>query len=419
MDLKEEKPDLCDICGKTKRRRPDLCDICGEPMVEQKLFVCSECESAFSAERELDEHLKMHNPGGIVPENQHPEAAGKETDDESSPEVDQTISVREEEDSPEKPHNTHDNVSKTNNKRLLSDNPEQPKGVVVSEDEECNGTPGEPEGEKTQAFTLERQIDREALSKPSRRKSVTHLRSLRKHTARIMAEKSYQRENSFVRKHRMYGGEKARKARGLRRDDGKKRYQCDQCDKVFTAQSSLKPHLRTHSGEKPFKCDQCNKAFTVKSNLSTHLRIHSDEKPFECVQCNKVFTQKSNLFSHIKTHSLEKPFRCEECEKSFTQRSYLIRHLRIHTGEKPFQCDQCDKSFTRRSDLTNHSRTHTGEKPFQCVQCEKTFTQKSHLSRHLRTHNGQKPFLCDQCDKSFTQKGNLSSHIRTHSGEKP
>ena len=75
---------------------------------------------------------------------------------------------------------------------------------------------------------------------------------------------------------------------------GKKSYECDQCDKVFTSKASLTDHLRSHSGEKPFECDQCNKVFSRKSCLTVHLRTHSEEKPYQCEQCDKAF--KRNLF---------------------------------------------------------------------------------------------------------------------------
>ena len=118
---------------------------------------------------------------------------------------------------------------------------------------------------KKQAFTPERQINRGSLSKRNQCKSVIHLRRRLRKTM-SMAEKSHQREKSFVTKRRKH--EKTKKTNALRRDDGWKRYQCDQCDKVFTRQQNLKHHLRTHTGDKPYKCDQCDRAFSQKGNLS-------------------------------------------------------------------------------------------------------------------------------------------------------
>ena len=94
--MKEEKPEICDICGKAKPKqmseqvitektqkacedftkmdtididkKPELCDVCGKLKVEQRLYVCAECKTTFTSEEELKGHLKMHNYRDVVPE---------------------------------------------------------------------------------------------------------------------------------------------------------------------------------------------------------------------------------------------------------------------------------------------------------------------------------------------------------------
>ena len=103
---------------------------CGMKKPKQRLFECAGCKHVFNVKEEFEE--------GIATET--PEAA--------SPEVGCQISVRGEENSPEKHHNTRDNVTKTNNKQIILDKQTE----EVNSEDEGNGTPCEPEGEKETSF---------------------------------------------------------------------------------------------------------------------------------------------------------------------------------------------------------------------------------------------------------------------------
>ena len=81
-----------------------------------------------------------------------------------------------------------------------------------------------------------------------------------------------------------------------------------------------------------------------------NLHIHIEEKPFQCDMCDKSYTASSRL------HTGEKPFQCDICKKEFYKLSLLKRHQRVHTGEKPFKCDMCDKSFRQSWNLKLHQR---------------------------------------------------------------
>lgn len=76
-------------------------------------------------------------------------------------------------------------------------------------------------------------------------------------------------------------------------------YACDQCDKMFSKQSSLARHKYEHSGIRPFVCDTCNKAFKHKHHLAEHKRLHTGEKPFECGKCGKRFSHSGSYSQHM------------------------------------------------------------------------------------------------------------------------
>ena len=80
---------------------------------------------------------------------------------------------------------------------------------------------------------------------------------------------------------------------------GSDMYACDQCDKMFSKQSSLARHKYEHSGIRPFVCDMCSKAFKHKHHLAEHKRLHTGEKPFECTKCGKKFSHSGSYSQHM------------------------------------------------------------------------------------------------------------------------
>jgi len=193
-------------------------------------------------------------------------------------------------------------------------------------------------------------------------------------------------------------------------------YKCTakDCDKTFKVRNLLTRHLKTHSADRPFKCNVCDKGFKRLSNLTAHVLSHEKTEKSFCDVCGQSFKYVNSLKLHMKLHLGEKKFTCPFCGKDFIQKGNMKEHMRIHTGEKPFQCDKCEKSFATSSQLRNHVKGHDGVKPYSCEQCAKRFMHLETLKLHIKRHTGEKIHVCDLCDKSFVDLSSLKKHYDTH-----
>ena len=194
----------------------------------------------------------------------------------------------------------------------------------------------------------------------------------------------------------------------------------------LTEAEILSETVTSYLAEKPLKCNQFS---YTSSHLTTHKEVHEGKKPFNCDQCEYTACSESRIKLHKKKHDggdskrskVHKgtPVKCKQYQfKSFHARNHRA-HKKAHNGNLTFMCDQCDYLASCAGNLKRHIMKHTGEKPFKCDICDYSASNAHHVRTHKRKHSGEKPFKCDQCDYAASRSDNLNVHKRNHLGERP
>ncbi|XP_078671824.1 uncharacterized protein LOC144911597 [Branchiostoma floridae x Branchiostoma belcheri] len=201
-------------------------------------------------------------------------------------------------------------------------------------------------------------------------------------------------------------------------EEGKKRWRCNQCPKMYSSKHNLMTHVLGHSGIKPHACQECGKLFKQLSHLNTHMLVHGGVRPHRCQVCDKTFTQSSHLKRHMMQHTESRPHTCSICGRGFAYPSELKSHEAKHADSKDNICVECGAEFLSLAMLKRHLATHRGPNSYQCTECDKTFMYPSQLNNHLMKHRDIRPHICSECGMEFFQIHHLKQHALTHRGVK-
>ena len=103
-------------------------------------------------------------------------------------------------------------------------------------------------------------------------------------------------------------------------------HKCDICDQEFNRPNEVKSHEESvHEGVKKFECNHCNKKYSAKKSLNRHLKEIGKIKNHNCEVCNKAFFHKKHLMSHIKfvpEKPKDKIHNCRSCDKKLPKKIF-------------------------------------------------------------------------------------------------
>ena len=82
--------------------------------------------------------------------------------------------------------------------------------------------------------------------------------------------------------------------------DRKKQFRCDTCHTSFSLEQHLKRHHKYENRCKPIKCFICDVIVNSNMALITHFsKVHEGKKPFQCSQCEGSFVSSQSLKGHV------------------------------------------------------------------------------------------------------------------------
>lgn len=160
---------------------------------------------------------------------------------------------------------------------------------------------------------------------------------------------------------------------------------CNVCGESFTEALDLLAHAEIHARFQPFKCQLCGETFFEENKIKIHLMdSHEGQlKESSCRLCGKQCRDQRSLIKHSWEHSRDKNHPCSKCGKTFHNKARLKRHISSHRN-KSVMCEICHEEFPDGRQLMNHRHSHTKSNQFPCNECGKTFGSRSSQQIHIR-----------------------------------
>ena len=134
--------------------------------------------------------------------------------------------------------------------------------------------------------------------------------------------------------------------------------QCSECSEVLANHNRWKYHMFKCHNVGGVHCDICFGRHFNQKLLDQHRTVHL-EKSVPCDQCDRMFKNDFSLRRHkdnIHKSSQDKQYKCNQCGKGFSQKVVYEGHMNMHLGLKPYKCEFCGAAYQNQSNLLAHKR---------------------------------------------------------------
>ena len=143
--------------------------------------------------------------------------------------------------------------------------------------------------------------------------------------------------------------------------DRSKLFKCPFCDAEYRFEHYMKDHIAyVHEKKVKHVCPQCGQSCLNQGDLNFHIRRMHDldgKRPFECQECDRSYKMESALKLHVKTFHRGIKVKCPLCEKSFDTNKTVRRHIEaVHEKKRPHVCQLCGERFGQKSHLNTHMK---------------------------------------------------------------
>ena len=165
---------------------------------------------------------------------------------------------------------------------------------------------------------------------------------------------------------------------------------------VCTHISKFQNHFWTHISDKHkfIKCPYCD-MYGVENLIKEHevnCKKSSQKSLVKCDNCDKLFARNSTLKEHQKSCTFGALLMCPKCKTTFKQNGAFASHIqkcnkghKYQHREKKIPCDICSKLFVTTKSMQLHKeKTHkVFDSNVPCMFCEKQFNNFQNMRRHV------------------------------------
>ncbi|XP_068232956.1 zinc finger protein ZFP2-like [Palaemon carinicauda] len=175
-----------------------------------------------------------------------------------------------------------------------------------------------------------------------------------------------------------------------------KDHKCELCGRSFALKNTLKVHMMRHRGERPHKCNVCPKSFTQSSTLKIHMRTHTGDKPYSCSVCDAQFAYNYALQKHILKHKEAGEMVDEEVECSEEEDNE--NEVKLNTyDEGGIHSDQTALEEMKQKILQTLSKPDD-ERIIEKNVCEEVKQEDSSQNFHSDENNEEKNVIPDDVE---------------------